>query len=399
MFLYDTATRDLREFPGGEGQVGIYVCGITPYDGGHLGHAFTYHTFDIVARRLRAQGHSVRMVRNVTDVDDDMLRVARERKRPYLDIAAEQVAAFEEDMAAIGIAPVDAGPRASDSVAAIIAWVEGLEAAGAAYARDGWVYFDVTTFPRYGQLSRLSPDAMRTLSAERGANPEDPRKRNPLDFVLWQPSLPDEPAWESRWSAGRPGWHIECTVMASQEIGLPVALHGGGEDLVYPHHESEIAQAEALPGIEHFSAHWAHVSFVAYEGAKMSKSLGNLVFVRDMVAAHGPGAVRVLLCRHHYRHTWEYAEDELGEADRQYQRYAAMLRGDRMLPAAFASALREEFGERLDDDLDLPGCLGVLDELAASEEAGSDVPAAALMGEFLANLGIPVPARAAAARG
>ena len=401
MYLYDTATRGVTQFPGGDGRVGIYVCGITPYDGGHLGHAFTYHTFDVVARRLRGLGRDVRMVRNVTDVDDDMMRVARERQRPYLDIAAEQVASFERDMADIGIAAVDASPRASESVPAIIAWVDRLERAGAAYAQEGWVYFDITAYPRYGSLSKLDSDAMRTLSAERGANPDDPRKRNPLDFVLWQPSLPDEPSWTARWGAGRPGWHIECTVMAADELGIPLTLHGGGEDLVYPHHESEIAQAEALPDVPRFCDHWMHVSLVAYQGAKMSKSLGNLVFVRDMVAQRGPGAVRLLLCRHHYRSTWEYLPEELDSAAAQYARYMETLRGAHRLDVDAAAALREEFNERLDDDLDLPGCLGVLDTLASERTEGDagTVPASDLMTELLGCLGIPLSAPAPAAQG
>src|SRR5258708_25655461 len=242
MHLYDTAARAVRPFQPSGDPVSLYVCGITPYDAAHLGHAFTYHVFDVVTRRLTAAGIPVRSVRNVTDVDDDIFRVARERGVDRVALPAEQVARFDREMAAIDVLPVAAAPHASQHVPQMVDWIAWLRRAGGAYARDGWVYFEGKRFDRYGKLSRLSREQMLARSRERGGDPDDPRKRDPLDFVLWQPALDDELSWDSPWGRGRPGWHIECSVLATELLGDPVDLHGGGDDLIYPHHESEIAQ-------------------------------------------------------------------------------------------------------------------------------------------------------------
>ena len=277
--LFDTATEALTTLTPRDGHVGIYVCGITPYDGGHLGHAFTYHTFDVIARRLWADGVDVRSVRNVTDVDDDILRVARERGIDYRVLGDRETLRFDRDMADLGLLDVDASPRASDRVPEMVEWVPRLVRNGAAYEVDGWVYFDVARFPRYGALSGLDSATMVRLSRQRGGNPDDPRKRNPLDFVLWQPSLPDEPHWPSPWSDGRPGWHIECTVLAASELTLPDR---------HPRwrrrpHLSPPRVRDRPGGVrwcaDAYVRHWVHVAMVGYQGEKMSKSLGNLVFV------------------------------------------------------------------------------------------------------------------------
>lgn len=224
MYLYNTLRRRPVEFEPVQNRVGLYVCGITPYDGGHLGHAFTYHTFDILVRRLRQQRITVRSVRNITDVDDSILGAARERGIDYRELGDRAVALFDHDMEALGILPVDAAPRPSEHVPAMVQQIERLMQVGSAYAVQGWVYFDVSTFPRYGRLSELDSAAMLALSRERGGDPNDARKHNPLDFVLWQPSLVDEPRWQSPWSEGRPGWHIECSVLSDLELGLPIDL-------------------------------------------------------------------------------------------------------------------------------------------------------------------------------
>ena len=396
MRLYDTATGAVTPLTPRDGRVGMYVCGITPYDGGHLGHAFTYHTFDVIARRLRSQGVTVRSVRNVTDVDDDILRVARARGMDFRALGDEQVARFNHDMARINLLPVDAEPRATARVAEMVEWIERLVDAGAAYANEGWVYFDVPAHAGYGSLSGLDEPTMVALSRQRGADPDDPRKRHALDFVLWQPSLADEPRWPSPWSDGRPGWHIECTVLSSLELPLPIDIHGGGDDLIFPHHESEIAQAEAA-GVVPYVRHWVHVAMVRHEGEKMSKSLGNLVFVRDLLDTVPAATVRLILAAHHHRTSWEYGAEDLATASARAEAYAAVIDSPTGIATERAAVVRDAFLARVDDDLDLPGALAVLDETAHSltrgdaASTGAPVTAAALFVPLLELLGAAPP--------
>jgi L-cysteine:1D-myo-inositol 2-amino-2-deoxy-alpha-D-glucopyranoside ligase len=256
-------------------------------------------------RYLRHLGAEVVHVQNVTDVDDDILRVARERGVHYQELARSEVERFERDMAAIGVQSPSHSPRASEYVPEIVEDVTGLLAAGVAYERSGWVYFRHAAFPRYGELSGLSREQMIELAGERGGNPTDPNKDDPLDFVLWQPSAAGEPWWDSSWGRGRPGWHIECSVMASRLCGRPVDIHGGGSDLVFPHHESEIAQAESLAPPP-FVLHWMHTGEVFQDGQKMSKSLGNMTFVGDLLKEHSGEEIRRFLLMHHYRSDWEW---------------------------------------------------------------------------------------------
>ena len=259
----------------------MYTCGITPYDSTHLGHAAVYLTYDVLQRRLRDRGHETRCVRNVTDVDDDILRKARELGVHYLDLAAAETARFDDDMRALDVLPAWSEPRATSAIADIRGFIGMVLDRGYAYQAGGGVYFDVSRFERFGQISHLDRDEMLALAAERGGNVDDPHKRDPLDFVLWQPSADDEPAWESLWGPGRPGWHIECSALALRELGTTIDLHGGGTDLIFPHHECEAAQSEAATG-ERFVRHWMHQAMVRMDGEKMSKSLGNLVFVSDL---------------------------------------------------------------------------------------------------------------------
>jgi L-cysteine:1D-myo-inositol 2-amino-2-deoxy-alpha-D-glucopyranoside ligase len=391
MQLYDTAARAVRPLEPAADPVTLYVCGITPYDAAHLGHAFTYHVFDVITRRLLAAGRQVRSVRNVTDIDDDIFRVARERGIDARELVNLQVSRFDLEIDSIDILPVTV-PYASAHVPEMVTWISRLEAAGFAYARDGHVYFDTARFDRYGRLSGLSREQMIALSRERGADPDDPRKRDPLDFILWQPSLPDEPRWPSPWGDGRPGWHIECSVLATRELGTTLDIHGGGDDLIYPHHESEIAQTEALQ--DHpFARHWVHVAMVQLDGVKMSKSLGNLVFVRDLVAKAPPGAARLVLAAHHYRTAWSYLDEELDAAMQRYQRWCLSVTGDQRLDPDEAAAAEREFFARLDDDLDTPGALQVLDRLAADRgdtRAAGGVAVAPLMARLAGVLGVEV---------
>lgn len=359
--LWDTASRDFKNFEPGP-IVTMYVCGITPYDSTHLGHAATYLTYDLLIRRLEDIGHEVRMVRNVTDVDDSILPKARELGIPYLELAEAELTRFRRDMRQLGMRPAYAEPRATETIDRIIELVEQLLDSGHAYLTAGTAYFDISTAPNFGDLSHYPRDQMLRLARARGGNPDDPHRRDPLDFVLWQPSLADEPAWRAPFGVGRPGWHIECSAMATQELGETIDLHGGGTDLIFPHHECEIAQSEAITG-KPFAKHWLHSAMVAYEGEKMSKSLGNLVFVSDLLEHADPRAIRLALMHHHYRSGFEWHDTGIQDG-------TALLH--RLLAAAQASGNPDPapFGERvraaLDDDLDAPTALEALDDLASA---------------------------------
>jgi len=314
MRLRNTETNAVQPLERTAQPVGVYVCGITPYDTTHLGHAFTYVVFDVLVRTLRAAGQAVRYVQNVTDVDDDIIRRARELGTTWDRLAAKETALYEGDMAALNVLAPDVFPRASRTIPKIIELVRTLEAQGHAYQRDGNVYFRVASVADYGRLSRLSREEMIKLSAQRGADPNDPRKQDPLDFLLWQASAPEEPRWQSPWGDGRPGWHIECSAMALEHLGPQVDVHGGGDDLIYPHHESEIAQSESATGVRPFARIWVHVGMLQYQGEKMSKSLRNLVLVHDLLERYDADSIRVVLLRHHYRESWEFTEDQLDDA-------------------------------------------------------------------------------------
>ncbi len=370
MQLYDSARRSICSFEPGP-VVTMYSCGITPYDSAHLGHAFVYLTFDVLSRRLIDMGHDVRVVRNVTDVDDDILRKARELGVHYLDLAAQEMAKFDRDMALINLLAVYSEPRATGAIPEILSLIAATFDHGCAYEVDGFVYFDVSSFPRFGQVSHESREQMVALAAVHGGRPDDPRKRDPLDFVLWQPSLEDEPAWESRWGAGRPGWHIECSALALRELGETLDVHGGGRDLAFPHHECEAAQSESVTGAP-FVRTWLHVGLVGYEGTKMSKSLGNLVFVDDLARQSEPMAVRLALLQHHYRGDWEWRGDELSKAQSRLATWRSTANSSR------SSMVLDDVRNALDDDLNTPAALEAID--MAAQSGHSVAAAAALLG-------------------
>jgi L-cysteine:1D-myo-inositol 2-amino-2-deoxy-alpha-D-glucopyranoside ligase len=370
MRLFDTARQAVVDFRPGPVAT-IYTCGITPYDATHVGHAGTYVLYDVLQRRLLDLGHTPRCVRNVTDVDDDILRRARQLGVDYLDLAAEETARFRADMAALGVLPVSSEPTATSAIDDILRFVGTVLERGHAYQAGGGVYFSVASFEHFGQLSHLSRDEMLPLAAARGGNPDDPVKRDPLDFVLWQPSAEDEPSWPSPWGPGRPGWHIECSTLAVRELGRTIDLHGGGTDLVFPHHECEAAQSEAATG-EPFVRLWRHAPMVRYRGEKMSKSLGNLVFVSDLVKEFEPMAVRLALLDHSPRQAWEWHDELLTEADERLDRWRAA--GERTT----SEATLDEVRAALDDDLDLPRAMRAVDEEAA--RGGGVAEAAGLLG-------------------
>jgi L-cysteine:1D-myo-inositol 2-amino-2-deoxy-alpha-D-glucopyranoside ligase len=367
MQLYDTARREVVPFEPGH-VVTMYTCGITPYDSTHLGHATAYVTYDVLQRRLRDLGHDTQCVRNVTDVDDDILRKARELGVHYLDLAAEETARFDADIRALNNLPCFSEPRATSAIHDILGFIGMVLDRGHAYRAGGAVYFSVGSFENFGQLSHFSRDEMLELAAQRGGNPDDPDKRDPLDFVLWQPSAPDEPSWESLWGPGRPGWHIECSALALRELGTTIDLHGGGSDLVFPHHECESAQSEAATG-QPFVRHWMHQAMVRMDGEKMSKSLGNLVFVSELVKEWEPMVVRVAIVAHHYRDSWEWDATLMPEAAERLERWRRAGEGDAAL---------DEVRAALDADLDTPGAVVAIDRAANDGRGVSS--AAALLG-------------------
>jgi len=366
MRLYDTARGEVVPFEPGP-TASIYVCGITPYDATHLGHAFTYLTFDLVVRRLEDLGHEVCMVRNVTDVDDSILGKARELDVDYLDLAAREMDLFHADLAALDLRPATAEPTATGSIDGMLDLIGRLEANGHTYTVDGNTFFDVSTWDGFGSLTGLDEATMLEYAAERGGHPDDPRQRNPLDFVLWQASAKDEPSWDSPFGPGRPGWHIECSAMAMAELGETIDLHGGGDDLTFPHHECEAAQSWAATGAP-LARHWMHVGMVAYEGTKMSKSLGNLVFVRNLRRMHDPRAIRLALMAHHYRDGFEWFDYNIDDAITRLDRLiAAARRGKGPNPAPTLAAVRAA----LDDDLDTATARQAIDLLAGGILSGS----------------------------
>jgi L-cysteine:1D-myo-inositol 2-amino-2-deoxy-alpha-D-glucopyranoside ligase len=367
--LYDTARREVVPFEPGE-LVSMYTCGITPYDATHLGHAAAYVGYDVLQRRLRDRGHRTRCVRNVTDVDDSILGRAREIGVHYLDLAAAETAKFDDDMIALGMLPSWSEPRATSAIADIRGFIGMVLDRGHAYQAGGAVYFDISTYDRFGQVSGYDRETMLAYAAERGGNVDDPHKRDPLDFVLWQPSLPDEPAWDSLWGPGRPGWHIECSALALRELGTTIDLHGGGADLIFPHHECEAAQSEAATG-EPFVRHWMHQAMVRMDGEKMSKSLGNLVFVSELRKEWEAMAIRLAVVKHHYRDGWEWHDDLMPEAAGRLQRWRAGAAAGRD-----GAAVLDEVRDRLDDDLDTPGAIAAID---AAADDGADVGDAALL--------------------
>ncbi|HWE56301.1 MAG TPA: cysteine--tRNA ligase [Acidimicrobiales bacterium] len=370
MRLYDTARREIVPFAPGP-VVKMYTCGITPYDSAHLGHAATYLCYDVLQRRLRDLGHETQCVRNVTDVDDDILRKARELGVHYLDLAAEEVSRFDADMAALGLLPAFSEPRATSAIPDILGFIGMVLESGHAYRAGGAVYFDVSSFDRFGQVSGYDRETMLAFAAERGGNPDDPNKRDPLDFILWQPSAPDEPFWNSLWGPGRPGWHIECSALSMRELGETIDLHGGGSDLIFPHHECEAAQSEAATGSV-FVRHWMHAGMVRLDGVKMSKSLGNLVFVHDLLKDWEAAAIRLAVLAHGYRTDWDWHDRLMPDARDRLAAWRATGTGDGGLDAARAA---------LDDDLDTPAAIAAIDGAAASGAGVSS--AAALLGVVL----------------
>ncbi len=356
--LYDTAVARKVE-PQLSRTVSIYVCGITPYDSAHLGHAFTFMAYDVLQRYLEHKGHTVHLVRNITDVDEPMFKKAKELNMPYLDLAELETKKFQQVMLDLNIRAPHAEPRASQYILEMANAVAALTKSSHAYKlANGDVYFDTAKDPSFGSNSHFSESLQLAFTADRGGDPDRPDKRNKKDFLLWK-SISDEtdPArWDSPVGPGRPGWHIECSVMSQELLGTPLDIHGGGMDLIYPHHEAENAQSSALGHVP-LSKRWMHVAPLSYHGEKMSKSLGNLVFAGDLIRDHDPNSVRLALLGYHYRIGGEWIDDELTEATNRLRRIrTAQSKQHGPNPEPFLAA----FFEAIENDLNTPAAVTVL---------------------------------------
>ncbi|HXT78560.1 MAG TPA: cysteine--tRNA ligase [Acetobacteraceae bacterium] len=364
LFLHNSLTRRKERFVPIEPQhVRMYVCGPTVYDLAHLGNARPAVVFDVLARVLRLLYPRVTYVRNITDIDDKISRRASESGEPIGAITARTTAEYHADVAALGVLPPDEEPRATAHVPEMIAVIERLIAAGHAYVAEGHVLFSVGSYPRYGHLSGRSPDELLA-----GARIDvAPYKRDPGDFVLWKPSTPDLPGWDSPWGRGRPGWHIECSAMSWRYLGESFDIHGGGSDLLFPHHENELAQSVcAFPG-SHFANVWLHNGMLLVNGEKMSKSLGNFFTVRDVLAKAPGEAIRLLLLRTQYRASLDFSDAALTEAQRELDRFYRALE---RYPNIGAVDVPASVMDALCDDLNTPAAFAALHSLADAALAG-----------------------------
>ncbi len=372
--LHDTATREVRATaPGPEAH--IYVCGITPYDATHIGHAATYVAFDLVQRVWLDAGHSVHYVQNVTDVDDPLLARALVTGEDWMALADRETQLFREDMTALHVLPPRHYIGAVESIPAVLEYIARLDDAGAVYRVDGDLYFRVASDPRFGSIAGLSDAEMLAIFAERGGDPDRAGKEHPLDCLLWQVERPGEPSWESPYGRGRPGWHIECSAIALDHLGSPLDVQGGGSDLAFPHHEMGAAEAQVATGSWPYARHYTHAGMVRLDGEKMSKSRGNLVFVsRLRDAGVDPAAIRLAILSHHYRGDWDWTDETLADAQVRLQAWRDAVAS----PAApSADGVLADVRSRLADDLDAPGALAAIDRWAEETRLRSGAPGAA----------------------
>lgn len=373
--IYNTLSKTKEPLrPLVDNQVRMYVCGMTVYDFCHIGHARVMVAFDVVARWLRARGYDLTYVRNITDIDDKIIRRAAENGESFQQLTERMIAAMHEDEAKLGVQRPDQEPRASEHVEGMHAMIQTLIDKGYAYAPgNGDVYYRVGKFAGYGKLSRKRIEDLKI-----GARIEvDEAKEDPLDFVLWKGVKPGEPSWSSPWGDGRPGWHIECSVMSTCCLGDTFDIHGGGPDLVFPHHENEIAQSEAATG-KPYAMSWMHAGAVRVDGEKMSKSLGNFFTIRDVLEKYHPEVVRYLLVASHYRSPINYSEDNLKEAKGALERFYRALKGIPDVAAAGGDEYAERFAAAMDDDFNTPEACAVLFDMAREvNRLKSSGPAAA----------------------
>jgi len=377
MRVYNTLTRSKEEFvPREPGKVSMYVCGPTVYNHIHIGNARTFLSFDVIRRYLEWKGFEVAFVQNITDVDDKIIKRANEEGRTAAEVAEEYTEAFIAGMRALGVTDPTVRPLCTVTIPQMISMIERLIEREHAYVVDGDVYFSVRSFPGYGKLSGRDVDEMRG-----GTRIEvDERKHDPLDFALWKSAKPGEPHWPSPWGEGRPGWHIECSVMSEEELGLPFDIHGGGVDLVFPHHENELAQSEAATGTQ-FVRYWLHGGMLQVNAEKMSKSLGNFLLLKDVLERYDPNVVRLLMLQTHYRSPLDFSDTRLDDTIHAFDRLANIVRNLRWAdtlsaegtgaPAEVCTGLilhvdtaRAKFEAEMDDDFNTAGALAAVFELA-----------------------------------
>jgi len=359
--IFNTITREKEDFtPIKPNQVGMYVCGVTVYDYCHLGHARTYTSADLIIRYLRFRGYKVNYVRNITDIDDKIIKRANENGEDFSAITQRFTQAMHEDFAALQLLPADHEPRATEYIPQMVALIQTIIANKHAYvASNGDVYFDVRSFNDYGCLSHHDIEQL-----ESGARVEVSEvKRDPLDFVLWKLAKPNEPSWDSPWGKGRPGWHIECSAMSMDLLGEHFDIHAGGRDLIFPHHENEIAQSEASTKTKFVNV-WMHAGFLQIEKEKMSKSLGNFVTIRDVLRDHSPEEVRYFLIGSHYRSPLVYSSDVLQQVKQALTRFYIALRFLPTVTSVKNSTFETKFIEAMDDDFNTPIALSILFDLA-----------------------------------
>jgi L-cysteine:1D-myo-inositol 2-amino-2-deoxy-alpha-D-glucopyranoside ligase len=366
LFLYDTLSAREKAVP--EGPIKLYVCGVTPYDTTHLGHAFTFVQFDVLVRSMRwlSPEREVTYIQNVTDIDDSILARARKLGVDWRALGDDQLKLYCSDMEALRVTGPKHLVRATSAIPTIHMLIQALLDRSAAYVADGGsVFFRVRSRRNYGELSRLSREQMLEIAGQQDdADLDDPRKEDPLDFALWKgwSGQSDEPCWDSPWGRGRPGWHIECSALCRQYLGEQLSVHGGGVDLVFPHHESEIAQSETALGVRPFAEIWSHVAMVRMDGEKMSKSLGNMVFVRELLSRFSANALRLYLLQHHYRQVWEWSEAEMADVAAQ----ATALEASAFDPDTSPLEAREAFATALAHDLDTPAAIRALHQTSGA---------------------------------
>jgi cysteinyl-tRNA synthetase len=384
MKIYNTLTRNKEEFrPIDPDKVSMYVCGVTVYDLCHLGHARAYIVFDMIRKYLEYKNFKVNYIQNFTDIDDKIIRKATELKSDYKTISEKNIAEYFQDFDALGIKRANLYPKATEAIPGMIELIQTLIEKKHAYAINGDVYFEVQTFPGYGKLS-----GRKFEDNEAGARiAVDDHKKNPLDFALWKKAKPEEPSWDSPWGKGRPGWHIECSVMSMKNLGESYDIHGGGQDLIFPHHENEIAQSEAATG-KPYVKYWMHNGFVNINNEKMSKSLGNFFTIRDILKKYEPEVLRFYILSTHYRSPINFSDDQLEEAKKRLEYLYHALHGNSSGKTTPLDNYEKEFLEYMDDDFNSAGAIGVLFTLATFANKEKSSTAAALLKKLGGILGL-----------